>query len=75
MHPYLARDCTGNASNSDTEGDTNTNEIGGRDAEKQNVHIMQLSDVKKAVMEGKFVEVQWSNTVSLAMLHYLSLNE
>lgn len=73
VHPYLARDCTYSSSTSD--GDTkntanpNSNEVGGHDTEKQHVKRMTHLEVKNAVMDGNFVEVQWSNTVALAMLH------
>lgn len=49
--------------------------VGGRDTEKQRVEIMTLADVRRAVMDGRFVEVQWSNTVALAMLHYSALSD
>ena len=74
VHPYLATDCkyiTSNITNKDdnnkqlTEGE----EVGKHDTEKQSIEIMKLSDVKKAAMDGRFVEVQWSNTVALALLH------
>ena len=45
--------------------------VGGHDTEKQSIRIMKLSQVKEAVKDGKFVEVQWSNTVALAMLHLM----
>ena len=73
VHPYLATDCkyiTSNITNKDdnkqlTEGE----EVRKHDTEEQNIQIMKLSDVKKAAMDGRFVEVQWSNTVALALLH------
>ena len=45
--------------------------VGGHDTEKQSIRIMKLSQVKEAVKDGKFVEVQWSNTVALAMLYLM----
>merc|ERR1712194_13858 len=83
VHPYLARGCSysvdhepnnindvrdmGDGERSNKE-DTAV-EVGARDTETQHVQIMSFSEVKRAVMDGKFVEVQWSNTVALAMLH------
>lgn len=82
MHPYLARDCSysSDVNTNDENGGENDNangiaEVGGRDAERQRIRIMKFSEVKRAVMDGKFVEVQWSNTVALAMLHLSSLEE
>ena len=70
MHPYLATDCTYNITSSNkNEKNEQVQVIGGHDTEQQQIKIMKLSDVKKAVVENKFVEVQWSNTVALAMLH------
>ena len=73
VHPYLATDCkymTSNITNKDdnkqlTEGE----EVGKHDTEEQNIQIMKLSHVKKATMDGRFVEVQWSKTAPLALLH------
>lgn len=76
VFPFLATDCTyattsgsdiGNVDSSNSESSSNL--VGARDTEKQHLRKMSLSEVKKEVMEGKFVEVQWSNTVALAMLH------
>eukprot|EP00584_Thalassiosira_punctigera_P025263 CAMPEP_0172575552 /NCGR_PEP_ID=MMETSP1067-20121228/137271_1 /TAXON_ID=265564 ORGANISM="Thalassiosira punctigera, Strain Tpunct2005C2" /NCGR_SAMPLE_ID=MMETSP1067 /ASSEMBLY_ACC=CAM_ASM_000444 /LENGTH=297 /DNA_ID=CAMNT_0013368203 /DNA_START=185 /DNA_END=1078 /DNA_ORIENTATION=+ len=84
VHPYLAMDCsyssdevTNDESNGIESGNPDevlavVGEVGGHDAEEQRVKIMTLSDVRTAVMDGKFVEVQWSNTVALAMLHLSS---
>ncbi len=79
MHPYLATDCIYNIDNSNANNSDNTNddvtinssinEVGGRDTEKQNIQILAVTDIKTAVLDGRFVEVQWSNTVALAMLH------
>mmetsp|Transcript_21307 Transcript_21307/g.44461 ORF Transcript_21307/g.44461 Transcript_21307/m.44461 type:complete len:325 (+) Transcript_21307:20-994(+) len=57
------------ANNDNPNNEEKEEEVGGRDTEKQHLRIMKLSDVKKAVMDGRFMEVQWSNTVALAMLH------
>jgi len=83
VHPYLARDCSyssdrrpndGNeADDTDdgvrSDGKEKSAEVGGHDTEQQHVQVMTLPEVKRAVVDGKFVEVQWSNTVALAMLH------
>ena len=73
MHPYLATDCTYITSISikEKEKDDEQVVIGGHDTEQQCIKIMKLSDVKEAVLDNRFVEVQWSNTVALAMLHIL----
>lgn len=74
VHPFLATDCFFDTSDSVAgDGDSSKYDsskmVGARDTEKQHVRTMKLTDVRRAVMDGKFVEVQWSNTVALAMLH------
>jgi len=46
-----------------------SDQVGTADAERQDLVKLSLSDVRKAVRQGEFIEVQWSNTVSLAILH------
>lgn len=46
-----------------------SDEVGALDTEQQDVSSMSFSDVLKNVKQGEFLEVQWSNTVALAMLH------
>jgi ADP-ribose pyrophosphatase len=45
-------------------------EIGKSDTEKQDFITMSLSQLREAVIAGKFLEIQWSATVALALLHY-----
>ena len=45
-------------------------EVGVADTERQDLQTMALSEVRKAVQEGQFLEIQWSATVALAILHY-----
>ena len=78
MHPFLATDCAYIKSSSSMNDNINNDiedegeeVVGGHDTEKQSIRIMKLSQVKEAVKDGKFVEVQWSNTVALAMLHLM----
>jgi 8-oxo-dGTP pyrophosphatase MutT (NUDIX family) len=84
VYPFLATSCTYDTSASDTgnhlviehEDSSNADSskvVGDRDTEKQNIRKMSVSEVRRAVMDGKFVEVQWSNTVALAMLHLSSV--
>jgi 8-oxo-dGTP pyrophosphatase MutT (NUDIX family) len=77
VHPYLARDCSyskiiiGSGVEQDDVEESNAN-VGVHDIEKQNIQSMTLSEVKASVMDQKFVEVQWSNSVALAMLHLMN---
>lgn len=45
------------------------NQIGAMDAERQDLKSISLSELRRQTMKGSFLEVQWSNTVSLALLH------
>jgi 8-oxo-dGTP pyrophosphatase MutT (NUDIX family) len=44
-------------------------EVGAADQEQQDLTTMTTSQVLQGVRDGRFLEVQWSNTVALAMLH------
>ena len=82
IYPYLATDCTYLVSSSSQSSINNPNkkgdnddddEVGGHDIEKQLVQRMTITNIRNAVIAGRFVEVQWSNTVALAMLHYFTM--
>lgn len=45
-------------------------EVGKADTEQQTLMTMSLTEVREAVVAGKFLEIQWSATVALAMLFY-----
>ena len=68
VHPFMARDCAYSSESGADAADGDAGAVGGRDAEKQEVRHMKLADVHAAALRGEFVEVQWSNTVSLALL-------
>lgn len=44
-------------------------QIGAADSERQDLKSISLGELRSAVVNGKFREVQWSNTVALALLH------
>jgi ADP-ribose pyrophosphatase YjhB (NUDIX family) len=86
IYPYLATDCiylnsnkkedgisSQHHSNNDDDNGNDDDEVGGHDVEKQVVQRITITDIRTAVMAGRFVEVQWSNTVALAMLHYFTM--
>ena len=75
VHPFLARNCVYTKTTlpllvGDTDTESNGN-VGAHDFEWQNIQSMTLNEVKDAVMKERFVEVQWSNTVALAVLHLI----
>jgi ADP-ribose pyrophosphatase YjhB (NUDIX family) len=50
------------------EGDTD-NQVGAADVERQDLIKLSLTELREAVQKAEFVEVQWSNTVALALVH------
>mmetsp|Transcript_1714 Transcript_1714/g.2463 ORF Transcript_1714/g.2463 Transcript_1714/m.2463 type:complete len:268 (-) Transcript_1714:176-979(-) len=75
VNSYLALACSPNQSKQDVlvgGGSSGTEEVGIADTEKQKFKSIGFGEVKSAVMNGDFLEVQWSNTVSLALLHLQS---
>ena len=47
----------------------NSEEVGAADTERQDTKSVTLRELREAAISGKFLEVQWSNTVALALLH------
>eukprot|EP00934_Nitzschia_sp_Nitz4_P002502 Nitzschia sp. Nitz4//scaffold339_size21316//1882//2745//NITZ4_008614-RA/size21316-processed-gene-0.15-mRNA-1//1//CDS//3329548351//2492//frame0 len=45
------------------------NEVGAADTEQQSMTTITLSELRESVLNGEFIEVQWSATVALALLH------
>ena len=73
VNSFAALDCTEIASkNSETA--SNKEEVGAPDQETQNITIMSTSQVLIGLRKALFIEVQWSNTVALAMLHPTVIN-
>lgn len=75
VHSFLARNCVYTKTTlpllvGDTDTESNGN-VGAHDFERQNIQSMTLDEVKDAVLKERFVEVQWSNTVALAVLHLI----
>jgi ADP-ribose pyrophosphatase YjhB (NUDIX family) len=64
---YLARHCEPGELND--QGLNEADEVGAPDTERQDLKTVSLTAVRKAVSEGKFLEIQWSATVALAVLH------
>ena len=44
-------------------------EVGAADTERQDLHKISLTELRQASRNGEFLEVQWSNSVALALLH------
>jgi ADP-ribose pyrophosphatase YjhB (NUDIX family) len=67
VHSFLALDCEkGGVIESEIDV---SEEVGAPDIERQDILSISTSVLREKVKEGQFLEVQWSNTVSLALLH------
>jgi ADP-ribose pyrophosphatase len=73
-HTFLARQCHTLAPKERNNNNNHNNaagaEVGGADTERQDVHRLSLDQVKAALLNGEFLEIQWSATVALALLKY-----
>ena len=67
LNSFLATDCVKAVKRHDNAG--NSEEVGAADTERQDLRTISLTDLRKAARDGDFLEVQWSATVALALLH------
>lgn len=65
LNGFLATQCTRDHKKKETHA--LANEIGVADTEKQNLKSITLTELRSAVIEGKFIEVQWTATVTQAL--------
>ena len=71
VNGFLARNCQLEVGERviETGEEYSQHQIGAMDTERQDVKSISLSELRKETMKGSFLEVQWSNTVSLALLN------
>lgn len=74
VNSFLATDCSRSVVVQENHA-LNPNEVGEPDTEKQDLKSMTVLELKKAVGKGDFLEVQWTATVSLALLHMDTLDQ
>jgi 8-oxo-dGTP pyrophosphatase MutT (NUDIX family) len=65
---YLATRCHHKAAAAH-EAQHPADEVGVADTERQDLQHIKLHDLREAVVAGKFMEIQWSATIALALLH------
>ena len=63
---YLAQQCKAMAPHNDVE---EPEQVGGADTERQTRASITMDELKRHVMDGKFIEIQWTAITSLALLH------
>lgn len=69
VNSFLAAHCHPVAQAKDEEGGSSGDQVGAADMERQDLITLSQTELKQAVLAGEFIEVQWSNTVSMALLH------
>jgi hypothetical protein len=69
VNSFLATQCGRRKGIASQPNGAAAEEVGAVDTEKQDLRSITLQELRDAATEGKFLEVQWSNTVSLALLH------
>ena len=76
VNSFLATKCSKNKpgersyeDNDKTSSATEEEEVGAADTERQDLKAITLAELRRAARGGEFLEVQWSATVALALLH------
>jgi 8-oxo-dGTP pyrophosphatase MutT (NUDIX family) len=73
LNSYLATDCTEQDDKKRVPAveahQNEEEEVGVEDTEKQQLKSISLTELRQAVTNGQFLEVQWTATISLALLH------
>ena len=70
------REGTTNNNNNNNNNSDNANdgaEVGAADTERQDLEKLSTEGLLAATKKGEFLEVQWSNTVALALLYLQAL--
>mmetsp|Transcript_56250 Transcript_56250/g.163085 ORF Transcript_56250/g.163085 Transcript_56250/m.163085 type:complete len:288 (+) Transcript_56250:85-948(+) len=68
VNSFLATDCARNKVASGSRA-VEKDEVGVADTERQDLESISLTELREHVQNGDFLEVQWSATVALALLH------
>jgi ADP-ribose pyrophosphatase len=66
---YLARQCSALSASSDNTKKIVADQVAGPDTERQELKTLSLQDLRQGVLSGKFMEIQWTATVAIALLH------
>jgi len=73
VNAFWATDCDATKERSHAthqdSGDVREKVVGAADTERQDLRSVTLTQLKEYVRNGKFIEVQWTATVALALLH------
>jgi ADP-ribose pyrophosphatase YjhB (NUDIX family) len=73
VHSFLAMRCQSsvkmNTITTSNKAVSDGELVGDADGERQDLRKVSLTELRAAVRNGDFMEVQWSNTVALALMH------
>jgi ADP-ribose pyrophosphatase len=70
VHSFLATQCSKQKHEaSASAAGQGEDEVGAADTEKQDMKTISLEELRRAALAGEFLEVQWSATVAMALLH------
>ena len=70
VNGFLASDCSRETIKKDHSFELDAEEeVGAPDTERQDLRSISLTRLREAVRNGEFIEVQWTATVALALLH------
>ena len=69
VHSFIASECNEITKEQGPNDLEETNQIGAADVEGQERIYLTVGELRDAARNGEFVEVQWSNTVALALLN------
>ena len=68
VHSFIASDCREMTDGDSANDSEDMNQVGAADTEGQERILLTAAELRDATQNGEFVEVQWSNTVALALL-------
>jgi ADP-ribose pyrophosphatase YjhB (NUDIX family) len=70
VHSFFATQCSRPKTKKQVSSSSaNAEEVGAADTERQDLKSITLKELREASLKGRFVEVQWSNTCSIALQH------
>ena len=69
VNSFVAMKCTRRSGARKFQPIEHGDEVGAADTEHQSLRSLTLTEITDAARKGQFLEVQWSNTVSLALLN------
>lgn len=70
LNSYMALNCSALVDHPSGTAKEVSEEVGAHDVEQQKLQSLSISELKQSLLAGRFLEVQWTATISMA-LHYI----